>query len=469
MQGCRLLTAMLFMAILVQPQDTASRAQNPSNGENPKSTTTPGTLSPEKRKLALSMLRTSETEARGLPPDLRCYALAQVARGYARIQSPRAAPVFADAFASSYGLDPFLSKSKLQSDILSQLFPLNETKVMELLPGAEKGPRETIMLKLVRRDIHTKKLDEAAELMEQMSQWTEFPYGEGSELMKTFPSEESWRRGVLFSRALACFAGHGYQERKQLQGNDEFAEMIVSNWRSLPAGSVEQAIDEVLKQAKQNTNHRYMSLPASEGESVNFDSVYQLRLFQLLPILQQLNKTKAERILQDEQLMGGLLSKYPKGPESLFPEAQNAALKNRVSTGTPSSVSTMPLPGLGLFDKLQAETKRIIASAAEDPAQALAQAQTLPVQIKFLAGYFPIRADALRGIAIASLKSKPSVAKQAITDMVDTTLELTEPSDQVFQLVEAARLSLELGDVDRAKSALESATSKANDAVKKDE
>ena len=75
---------------------------------------------------------------------------------------------------------------------------------MELLPGAEKGPRETIMLKLVRRDIHTKKLDEAAELMEQMSQWTEFPYGEGSELMKAFPSEESWRRGVLFSARQIC-------------------------------------------------------------------------------------------------------------------------------------------------------------------------------------------------------------------------------------------------------------------------
>lgn len=244
--------------------------------------------------------------------------------------------------------------------------------------------------------------------------------------------------------------------------------MIVSNWRSLPAGSVEQAIDEVLKQAKQNTKHRYMTLPVREGEPVNFDSVYQLRLFQLLPILQQLNKPKAERILQDEQLMGGLLSKYPKGPESLFPESENARKKG-ISPGMPSSVSTFPAPSLGRLDKLQAEIKRIIASAAQDPVQALAQAQTLPVQIKVIEAYMPIRADALRGIAIASLKSKPAVAREAITNMIDTAVEVTEPSDQVFQLVEAARLSLELGDVDCAKSALESATSKANDAVKKDE
>lgn len=215
MPGCRLL-AMLFMAILVQAQDTASHVQSLSSSEKLKSTTAPtSTLSPEKRKLALSMLKLGEAEARTLPPDLRCYALGQVARGYARIQSPRAAPVLADAFASSYGLDPHLSKPELQSDILRQLFPLDETKVMELLPGAETSVRAGIMLKLVRRAIHTKKLDEAAELMEQMSQWTEFPYGEGSELMKAFPSDESWRRGVVFSRALTCFSGHGYEERKQ--------------------------------------------------------------------------------------------------------------------------------------------------------------------------------------------------------------------------------------------------------------
>jgi hypothetical protein len=43
---------------------------------------------------------------------LRCYALAQVARGYARIESPRAAPVLLDAFAASYGLDPLQTAGK---------------------------------------------------------------------------------------------------------------------------------------------------------------------------------------------------------------------------------------------------------------------------------------------------------------------------------------------------------------------
>src|SRR5260221_337226 len=246
------------------------------------------------------------------------------------------------------------------------------------------------------------------------------------------------------------------------------SEMIATNWRGLPVGVVEQAIDEVLKQAKESAGPRYTTLPASEGE-VSFSSVYQLLLFRLLPILQQLNKPKAERILQDEPSMGDLLAKYPKGPASLFPESDNATLKRATAPVTPSAVSTMPTAGLGRLSKLEAEVKRIVAFAHEDPEQALTQAQTLPVQIKLFEVYQPIRSDALRGVAIASLNSKPAVSREAIADMVDSASELTEPSDQVFQLAEAARLSLELGDVDRAKSALESAASKANDAVKKDE
>src|SRR5215472_16988454 len=122
MPGCRLIAMLvLVLVVLVRAQNVADRAQNLPSTEKPTSTTAPANdLSPEKRKLALSMLRTGEAEARTLPPDLRSYALAQVARGYARIQSPRTAQVLADAFASSYVVPDYLSKPRLQRDILFQ-------------------------------------------------------------------------------------------------------------------------------------------------------------------------------------------------------------------------------------------------------------------------------------------------------------------------------------------------------------
>jgi len=467
MRSRRKYSVLMLAVVLASVLDANSSGQD-ADSRKQAQPATGSAMSAEKRKVALSMLKMGEVEARTLPPDLRCYALAQVARGYARLESSRAPQVLADAFASSYGLEPKITKPRLQRDILSQLFPLDRARVVELLPGAENSVRRGILLKLVREDIQTKKLDEAATLMEQMAQWSEYPYPEGSQLMKAFPSDQSWLRLVVFSRALASFSGRGPEERKQLKGNDEFTEMIANNWRDLPAGVVEQAIDEVLKQAKESSGPRYTTLPAKEGE-VSFSSVYQLRLFQLLPILQQLNKPRAERILQDELLMGGLLAKYPRGPESLFPESDNGARKRVTAPVTPSAVSTMPVAGVGRFDNLQAEARRIVASAQEDPKQALAQAQTLPVEIQMFGVYQPIRIDALRGVANASLKSSPAVAREAIADMVGSAGELTESSEQVFQLAEAARLSLELGDVDRAKGALDSAASKANDAVKKDE
>jgi hypothetical protein len=464
MQAFRLLITALFIAVLVQAQDLIRTAQDPNSGEKPKASTAPANaLSLDRGKLALTMLRNGEAEARTLPPDLRSYALAQVARGYARIQSPRTSQVLADAFASSYVIPDYLSKPRLQRDILFQLLPLDQAKVMELVPQAEAGPRSDITRELVHKAIAAKKFDQAAELMEQMSSWTEYPYKEGSELMKALPSDEPGQRAVVFARAFASFAGRGYDARKRTRGSDDFSDMIVGNWHDLPAGTVEAAIDEVFKQAKQGHQSLHTSFPSSEGEPVSFESVYEMRLFQLLPILQQLNKPKAERILQDEQLMGGLLAKYPKGLESLAPKTQNAALKKAAVT------SDAPMVGIGRWQTLQAEIERIVATAADDPAQSLVQAQTLPVQIAVGKCCEPVRMDALRGVAIASLKSKPAIARQAIADMVESAQDLTQPYHQVFQLVEAARLSLELGDIDRAKSALDAATSKANDAVKQDE
>lgn len=73
MQGFDRLLVAMFFAIVVQAFAVSSYAQNVTSGDKVQSTTAPGTeLSPEKRKLALAMLKMSEAEARTLPPDLRC-------------------------------------------------------------------------------------------------------------------------------------------------------------------------------------------------------------------------------------------------------------------------------------------------------------------------------------------------------------------------------------------------------------
>ena len=215
------------------------------------------------------MLKSSEAEARGLKPELRAYALAQLARGYSRIEPAKAPAVLVDAFTATLAIesDDKFSKQTLQRDILFQLLALDHAKINELLPQAEEQPRSEVTRELIRRAIRARKLDEAADLIDQVSRTSEFPYAEGAELMAQFPKEESWRRSALFAQAVASYAGH---EHKGFMMREDLAEMITENWRELPPEQVEQGIDAILKQAKENDQAATVSLASNKGDQARF-------------------------------------------------------------------------------------------------------------------------------------------------------------------------------------------------------
>jgi len=476
MRFSRLPFALMCLSIAVTAQQVNREVQNVRGGDRPQAESKPKKeLSAEERKAAASMLKATEPEARALPPELRAYALQQIARGYSQIEPAKAPAILADAFTATLSIesDDKFTKNALQRDILFQLLALDHTKVNELLPQAEDQPRSEVTRELIRRAVRAKKLDEAADLIEQVSRTTEFPYGEGAELMAAFPKEEAWRRSALFSQALASYAGH--EHKKMMLGNG-FAEMIASNWRDLAPEQVEQGIDAVLKQAKENDQKATVSLASGSGNQARFDTVYEFRLFQLLPILREIDKGKAEGILRDQQTVSGMLARYPNGQESLSPRPQKGGPDPRGPRGGMSMMVNMPdqngsqpsqrPPQIDEAQAWQTQADRIVASVDQDPKQALAQAQTLPMKMQSM-GNRPIRADALRGIAASTIKSNPTVAKQAVADMLKATQDL-EPQDQARELVEAAKLYLKLEDEDTAKRMLDSATSKANDAIKAD-
>jgi len=478
MRSVRLFLAWLCLATLVTAQQVNREVQSVRNGNGSQAEAKPNKeLTAEERKAAASMLKASEPEARGLSPELRAYALEQIARGYAQIEPDKAPAILIDAFTATLSIesDDKFTKNSLQRDILFQLLALDHAKVNDLLPQAEEQPRSEVTREFIRRAVRAKKLDEAADLIGQVSRTTEFPYGEGAELMAAFPKEESWRRSALFSQALASYAGH---EHKRIMLGNGFAEMISSNWRDLPPEQVEQGIDAVLKQAKENEQAATVSLASDKGDQARFNTVYEFRLFQLLPILREIDKGKAEEILHDQQAVSGLLAKYPNGQESLSPRPPDTAQPQRGDRRGMSMMVNMPdrgspqggqRPPQQVDEALawQAQADRIVALAVQDAKQALAQAQTLPAKIKGPGGDRPVRADALRGIANSTLKTNPTIAKQAVADMVKATSEL-EAREQALQLVEVAKLYLKLDDDDNAKKALDSATSRANDAIKAD-
>ena len=483
MHSLRLLLAVLVLVCLSRAgsaQQINREVQNVGPGDPAEGDRKPRKeLSAEERKTAAALLKTSDAESRALPADLRAYALMQVARGYSQVDPSKAPAILGDAFLATTAMssDDAFTKQSLQRDILFQLLALDHAKATELLPQAEEQPRDEVSREIVRRAIRAKKLDEAADLIEQIARTSEFPYAEGSELMAAFPKEESWRRGAVFSQALASYGGH---EHKKMMFGGGFPEMIAANWRDLAQEQVEQGVDEVLKEAKANDQSATVSLSSNKGDQATFGSMYEFRLFQLLPILSQINKGKADEVLRDQAAVKGLLAKYPNGQESLAPQQPPAGGNNRERSGGSMMLNMRDKgqgqqPGTGTrppaMDEMQAwqvQADRIVASAGQDAKQALAQAQTLPLKMKGPGGDRPVRADALRGIANSTIKSNPTVAKQAIADMVKASQDL-DARAQSQELVEAAKLDLKLGEEEDAKKALETAGSRANDSIKSDQ
>lgn len=453
MRTPRLLVFLSFLALTTNAQQLTREPRNAAANDGTQLGSSPRKeLGTEERQAAASIMKVTEAEARALAPDLQSYALAQIARGYSRIKPSLVPSILADAFAATSAIRPDdkLSKQALQSDILLQLLPVDPAKVIELLPQAEEQPRNEVKRQLIRQDISDKRLEEAAELIDQISGVSEYPYEEGSDLMAAFPKEQSWRRGVVFSQAFASYAGHSHGKHRE----SGFEELILNNWQDLPAGQVKEAIYEVFRQAKQIDETSNTSLYSNTSEP-NFRSNYQFQLFQFLPILQEIDKSKAEEILRDQPTVGSLLSKYPHGQGALSPISITTASEGQ-------------LPPVNTARYWQSRVETIVASAEQDPKQALAQAGTLPIRTKFLVTFIPIRAEALRGIAGLLLKSNPSAAKDAVKGMVEATPDL-QPQVQVLELVEAARLYLKLEEGDDAKKTLELAIPKANDVIKQDE
>src|SRR5262249_25939427 len=97
---------------------------------------------------------------------------------------------------------------------------------------------------------------------------------------------------------------------------DDIGGFIEKTWTYVPSALVLEAIDKVLEQAKSEESHSQYSMVSEKG-GIALKSPYELRLFQLLPVLQELDKGKADSLLRDDAEMQAQLKKYPKGMASL--------------------------------------------------------------------------------------------------------------------------------------------------------
>jgi tetratricopeptide (TPR) repeat protein len=243
--------------------------------------------------------------------------------------------------------------------------------------------------------------------------------------------------------------------------------MVARFWEIMPRPLVVEAIDSLLSQAKDldqnNETKREIVLSTTRG-NVSFNANYQYRLFQMLPILQQIDPERADSILREQQQVKAALQQYPNGlqsPDSLGdgqahsdkPQIMSMSLidPNATDAGTREA-------RLQVQQELQTKVMQVESAAKDDGEKALEDALRLPVWASERHRSSP-RAEALLEMARVTMKRQPNVSSHALEKLRQLLAEL--PGETTSWLVDkgdylrwAAQVYRGLRDDDKALSAL---------------
>lgn len=318
-----LLVSLLSIACRAQRARSAKPAQPSQSAKQPHQELK---LTPEQQR-GLRLLKTAEADAAGLEPDMRAFVLWRASYAYVPIDPKKAESLAKDSFTASEAIEdpsdkdqcgPIGSagdiKSWIQKRVLSDLTQKEKAGDAEqLLPNTAAPVRDDITRALVKHYVKKNDTSRALLLLSQDADSEQYPFDAAADLILAMGPEQSADRMTVFNQALNNFAQHGTTNGI---GIGDLGTLVERTWARIPPSVVLEAIDKMVEEAKSKESHSHLSMASDKG-IVSLNSTYELRLFQLLPVLEELDKDKAERLTRENTAIQAQLAKYPKGMDSL--------------------------------------------------------------------------------------------------------------------------------------------------------
>ena len=344
-------------------------------------------------------------------------------------------------------------KEALQRSALRHLLTIDETKVDSLLPQTEPHVRADLMQEMISQATTAEKFDRALELLRRTpsKDWFPgmFPFREATELMLELPPDREQDKQEIFQVAMTA----DRERRSFTTSGDDLADMIVRFWGHIPPGIVLEAIHQVLEH-NSNFAEEGLTLNSASGK-IAFSNEHDYRVFELLPVLKELDPDEADKLLQSSQQAQLHLKQFPNGIQSLDPSLGDTAPKE----GEPPHQTWISTPE---FDRgannqinqdlqaAHARVQEVVGTAENNPRQAIAAAGTLPETIG--SSDWPLvfpRVEAYLGIARLLTKKNPSVADDALEQMAESLKHMTSPPYQITgQWLEGIAIAREMNKPD---------------------
>jgi len=412
----------------------------------------------------LSLLQSAEAQASAAEPEMRAYLLRQISNGYSKSNPRKARLLLENAFHASLAVssaqsEPCVVKDEtcrvrqsLQRDTLHQLMWKYPEEAEQLAEGADPSVRSEVNSELVEHFLEKKEYRKAEGVLNRLADSADYPYDSATELVQALPESHKSERLVIFAQALTTYEQNPPDPAWVTP--DDFAGMLTHLWRELPPPTALEAADAVLdqaKNAKDESSTGRMAIQTFQDET-RFSSLYELRLFEVLPILKELDSSRAEALQREHESVKSALTRYPQGLNSIPPVKRETS--DGKSEDTSGIVNFGPtLPDAAAEDEqvyVFATSARISEECSKDLRQALADALGLPqVTPK---GYHP-QFSALRTVSKMAAIREPQVAREAIAG-IRKQIDGLRPLWAVVALLEAGETYLKMGDKDGATSVL---------------
>ncbi len=405
----------------------------------------------ELRQRGRRLLETAEGESSGITePVMRGYALLQVARVYGSFDRKKALDLLNDAFNAAAGLpDDAKAKPRLAEQILEAMAGVDPQRADELLAQAPSESREGTLHALLAYYKKNNQFDRAMDVVERVAADGAFPYTAANKLMDSLRPDSADERQRVFRAALESFRAEKPPEGYAGPGGD-FGEMVVQQYQTLPAPLVREAIDELLRKAESPDGGSMEMTMIGQRGSLAFNSRYEWRLFQLLPVLRRIDESAAEALLKKNQGLDAQFQRYPRGMESWQVEKDQPSINGVVVTARDSTGprNTPPAPPPRVFQMMQMieQMNRVLRDVKDHPHEALAQALAMQDA--------STRLRTLILVARATQKKNTSVCKRALDQVVEQ-IDQIELQEQVNTLVDAGRLYVAISESDGIKTVLQ--------------
>jgi hypothetical protein len=294
-------------------------------------------------------------------------------------------------------------KEKIEYECLQRLLVVMPEQANELLYRAGANVRQQILGGKAAVAAKKGDVDAAMSLLSsEISHGADYPYDRAITVMKALPEGDRSDRDRIFAQALSTFRE---RHTKATAGMEDLGTLIVQFWKDLSPGLVLEAVNELLDTAlNENVADSHLEVTISlQSSARSFGSLYQYRLFQLLPVLRALDPSGAEKLLRDNQQLG--LSQKPDAGPMLSMTLQRK--------DGPASLNTMGSQDFGAI-QLRRQAEDILASVKSAPSSSLTRALALGDNVDQSRS---IKADLLTAIARATAKEHSEIAADALEEV----------------------------------------------------